>query len=493
MNQSFSNAESTAISRLEAGIQYGTVIPVVGAGISRQSADLPSWNTLLSKALDWTEQHQDELQLNGENQKILATLNRDSPTMACYQSWVEAVFGNSDGRHWDEPAYREWLHEVFGAFSVTDRSVYQALKEMDPRVVVTTNYDKLLSNELIEDGDVVTWKHGDTIRALLRERRGILHLHGTFDDPESVILTPADYERIAGREERSRVAQLLTSHAILLFVGVSAEGATDRHLSRLLKLGMADPEIGAPQAAPTHVLLHRGEIEPRAAARLDSLDIQPVRFGDSYSDLAPFLRWLSRRRTGYRTAVDLVGLDDTTLGEALDESRWAPEKCLGRVESSLSFMGLRSSKWVGEEGTAVTMDRVLDVLDSRGRECVRFLILNPCCDAYGRLETMRGMKLSSDHLERLAEMEQRHESLIVKCVDFISAFRFTAVNNAEVGLALYPTDPIEFDESRHGWMATHHSLHTRRRWSLARSLLFMFDEHFKAAKSLRDVAPEFFS
>lgn len=490
MNEQFTPAEAEAIERLEKGIEWRTVLPVVGAGVSHQGAQLPLWNSLLAKAIEWTH-GQDDLPLSQERLERLKALSIDSPTPSCYETWVETVFCRNQGDiHWETPEYREWLQEVFGSPTVVNRRIYEALGAMDSRIVATTNYDGLLKDELMPKGQVVTWGDDDAIRSLIREEQGILHLHGFYGDPESVILSASDYTRVTERDMASDVARTLTSGQILLFIGVSPEAATDRHLHKMLKLGLGKNR--GRQEPRAHVLLHRGTLTTRQITILSSVGIEPVRFGDTYEDLAPFLERLSRRRSDYTNAIHLLGLDQR-VGEELSDSRWAPQQCIGRVKTSLRFMGLRSSKWVGvEDGTFTALDEALEFLDDVGSELVRFLILNPESDAYERLRRRR-TELSSDHLQRLAELEQKHRSLQIKCVDFISAFRFTAVNDREIGLALYPTTQEEFRETDRGWSVRHHNLVTDRPWSLGGSLVFMFDEHFRAAQSLRDVKPELFS
>ena len=488
MNEQFSMDESVAIDRLKRGIEAGTVRPVVGAGVSRQAANLPLWNGLLEHAIDWTHA-QEDLRLSEDQLKRLNNLNLESPTKACFETWVRETFCRRDSdEHWETPEYREWLQSVFGSPKVADSRIYEALRAMSPRVVATTNYDKLLTEQVMPDAPLVTWGEDDQIRALFREDRGVLYLHGVYSRPESVVLASTDYQRVIDNDMRSEVARMFASSAILLFIGISPSGVVDRHLHELLKLGLGPK--GSRQEPRPHVLLHSRTLSTRETATLAATGVEPVRFGDSYEDLAPFLEKLSRRRVESRNALDLVGLD-TDEGEALSESRWAPDQCLARAQTSLRFMGLRSSKWVSN-GNFDALDQRLEFLDAMGDDIVKFLILNPESDAYKRLEQMREEELPCDHLAALAHLENKHRSMVIKCVDFISAFRFTAVDSREIGFAFYPTTASEFKETNGGWLVRHTNLVTRP-WSLGRSLVFMFDGHFRDAHSLREVKPELFS
>lgn len=488
MNERFSRDEGAAVERLEQGIEAGTVRPVIGAGVSRQAAKLPLWNNLLAEAVSWTHEQKD-LRLPDAQLRELDTLDLDAPTKSCFETWVRASFCRRDSdKHYETPEYREWLQCMFGSPEVVDPRIYEALRAMNPRVVATTNYDKLLTDEVMPDTPLVTWGQDDQIRRLFREDRGVLYLHGVFKRPESVVLASTDYQRVIDNDLRSEVARMFASSAILLFIGVSPDGVVDRHLHELLKLGLGPK--GAQQEPRPHVLLHSRKLSTKETSTLAATGVEPVRFGDEYADLAPFLERLSRRRVDSRNALDLVGLD-TEGGETLSESRWAPEQCLTRVQNSLRFMGLRSSKWVSN-GTYQALEKRLRFLDAVGDDIVKFLILNPESEAYERLERMREEELPCDHLAALAYLEKEHRSMVVKCVDHISAFRFTAVDSREIGLAFYPTTASEFKETNGGWSIRHTSLVTQP-WSLGRSLVYMFDEQFRGARPLRDVKPELFA
>jgi hypothetical protein len=482
--------ERSAIERLKKATDLGTVIPVIGAGVSRQALDLPDWRGLLESGLKWCEAHAADLNLQpADLQRITSGVNLDAPSLACFELWANTAFSRATyDAHWKHPLYAAWLEQLFGRVPAGRPEIYDALATMEPRVVITTNYDTLLQRELMPDSDVVTWDKPQAIANLFREGRGVFHLHGVYDRPDSVVLTSRDYERVAQHDMRSRVAQLITTHSILLFVGVSVAGATDRHLATLLR--MAQPkEIDAPLAPRNHILLHRGRLAPAEVARLKEYNIQPLSYGDEFSDLPSFFYNVAGSRNIHRRALSFLGLGDEDTGEPLMQSRWLPERCLKRVQRTLRFMGLRSSKWVQDPDTRQAFDRLLHILDHGRTSSVRFLILNPDSESYRKLERMRNRKLSTSHLRSLARLDRTHPSLEIRCVDFITAFRLTAVDDRDVGLALYATDPQSFNDSEYGWRAEHFTLNAASPWTLARSLLFTFDQQFESARPLREIRP----
>src|SRR5947199_246010 len=75
-------------------------------------------------------------------------------------------------------------------------SVVEALWDLGVPLA-TTNYDGLL--EEVSHLPPVTWREGTKVERMARgDEKGILHLHGYWEDPESVILGLRSYEQILG-------------------------------------------------------------------------------------------------------------------------------------------------------------------------------------------------------------------------------------------------------------------------------------------------------
>jgi hypothetical protein len=482
-----SAADKEAIRRLMRGFENRTVIPVIGAGVSHQAAGLPLWSKVLDEALDWSLAHCQDLGRREED--VEAVRNRvlvDRPTLECFETWARAMFCSGEStRHWEHHLYGAWLQEAFGGVRpIKDDSIYESLRVVDPRVVITTNYDELLTEQLFPEQPIVTWGNTDTIRSLLREGSGVFHLHGSSLEPESVILTTSDYQRIVDSDARSDVSPLLSSHSILLFLGISPAGATDRHMADLLKLGKRRPSDRA-RVGPAHVLLHPETLTAQQVARLRDHDIHPLSFGET-QNLGPFLTDLVRGQAERKSAAAMFALAEYT-GDTLRGSKWDPSDCLSRVSSDLRFMGWRSSKWVSPDAIDALRRRLVELDHRSSGPRVRFLIVNPRTDAYERLKDIRRGRADLSHVEPLRELNRFHDSFSVRCLSHLPPFRLTAVDNEEVGLALYPTSYSDNERTEAGWKATHYSLAVRRPWSLGRSMVFLFDELFQEATPLEDV------
>jgi len=81
--------------------------------------------------------------------------------------------------------------------------------------------------------EVISWAdHPKVLQYLNGQRSGILHLHGFWDEPETVILGSKSYER-QGDERRKFLQELASLTRPTLFVGCSADGLNDPDFSRL--------------------------------------------------------------------------------------------------------------------------------------------------------------------------------------------------------------------------------------------------------------------
>ncbi len=61
-------------------------------------------------------------------------------------------------------------------------------------------------------GYTVTWKESNKVERVIRgDAEGIVHLHGSFNDPESVVLGIRSYERVLGDEHTQAMLRALVS------------------------------------------------------------------------------------------------------------------------------------------------------------------------------------------------------------------------------------------------------------------------------------------
>jgi len=279
------------IDKLRLALSNRNVIPVVGAGVSKGAASLPSWPDLLEKGVAYIDKNRKELKVLKKQTNELVRMGRKAKLIEAFDE-LQTLLGGAP----DSDYYQAFLSSQFGRPKVTNAATLEALKLIDARVIVTTNYDLLLrDHQVVPDAEIVTWQDPQEIFSLLRGGKGIVHLHGRYDLPETVILSQSDYKRIVGGPEVTQaVARALFYSGVLLFVGSSVDGVTDPHLGEILKefSRLQGPLV---EGTMPHFMLVKGYDDVQRA-KLRKQGIEPISFGDEFDDLPKFLNSLAQQQ-----------------------------------------------------------------------------------------------------------------------------------------------------------------------------------------------------
>ena len=259
------------------------VLAVVGAGVSILATNnnaVASWIGLLRNGVEqcvavvpglptgWAERVRSEIE-SGDIDDLLSAAEK-----------INSKLGSQGGE------YGRWLRETVGALRVESPDVITALKELDVPIA-TTNYDSLI--EQVTGWLPVTWRQGPQVEYLIRGAEpGVLHLHGHWKDPQSVVLGIRSYEAVLGDALAQTIQRALRATRTLLFIGYGA--------------GLADPNFGALLRWTRDVFSGSEFRHFRLARKLDVTATQAMHppeeriyvlsFGEEYTDLVPFLRSL---------------------------------------------------------------------------------------------------------------------------------------------------------------------------------------------------------
>jgi len=288
---SISNIESTwparesasSLKDLRALIARRRVMVVVGAGVSLAATNgnrLASWTGLLEDGLlrcrsvysslseEWLKRKRDDLN------------SGDPDDLQSVAEVVASKLGSPSGGE-----YRRWLRESVGALQVSNPTVLEALRDLKVPLA-TTNYDSLI--EQVTGQKPVTWRDRTEVeRVIRRDKRGaVLHLHGYWADPESVILGIRSYE-ILDPFAQSALKALLTFETFL-FVGCG-EGLANPNFGALLAW-MRKVSAGSPY--PHYLLGLAKDVSMLRKRYPDEQLILVLSYGSTHDDLVPFLRSL---------------------------------------------------------------------------------------------------------------------------------------------------------------------------------------------------------
>lgn len=282
--------QESLVADLKAEIDSGSIVVVAGTGVSIMASNdqqvdghsVARWDCLLNHGVDCCF-NQDLITAS------LASLLKQqiaSGEIDVLISAAEIIVARLRGKA--PGIYRGWLKDTVGRLEPTQPEILQALAALGG-VLATLNYDPLLEKHF--DFDAVTWKQADKVQHALRNRviDSILHLHGYFDEPDSVVLGLKSYQDAVKDPHTQAVLQLFLLDRTLLFVGC---GGTfqDPNFLRLIQWA------GTALKDTTHRHFRLCSRDELAKVRAESPAVPwlyPVVYGARHEDLVGFLKSLA--------------------------------------------------------------------------------------------------------------------------------------------------------------------------------------------------------
>jgi SOS-response transcriptional repressor LexA len=334
-----------------------TLTPFVGAGFSSAAtsgAEHASWSGLLLDGIKvcerlcvptpsgWSERMKEQLD-NADTITYLAVADEVTRRLSAVRQGQEFGF---------------WLRRTVGGLrpSKEGRTAIKAVCKLGD-FIVTTNYDNLI--EMATGWKSCTWSD-KYYAATLSKPQVVVHLHGVVDNPESIILSSAHYERLSTNEPTQIFHQTLFASRRFIFIGCG-DGLGDPDISTLMEFAhRAEPET-------EHYLLVTGKQLRRLNRHPISPQVTPVAYGSDFADLTPFLVKLAAGQPiavsqdpGYYDRKDpmaVLGLASTAweqlqaAGEALRRAQRAMDQVdnLGTVPDGMDRWDYRDRAAVHEQ------------------------------------------------------------------------------------------------------------------------------------------------
>jgi tetratricopeptide (TPR) repeat protein len=219
------------LAGLKRALSESKAIVVCGAGVTRASTNntAPGWFDLIKRGRDAA------MKAAKANADVAWVKSLDELLQSSdVEDWLGAAdviqkkLGGPEGA-----PYKNFLTTAVGDLCVVNETVGEAICALGVPIA-TTNYDNCLCAQT--GYAYATWREPTEVAATLLGRSlRVWHIHGHWKDPESVVFSARDYERVKGSE----LAQFLQSHAAFersfVFVGCSADGLNDANVGGLLK------------------------------------------------------------------------------------------------------------------------------------------------------------------------------------------------------------------------------------------------------------------
>jgi hypothetical protein len=331
---------------------------LTGAGVSiaaSGSAPMASWRGLLDDGIRRC------VDVAGVSEQW-ARLQHEELEIGDIESWLsvaEQITRRLGGRRGGE--FRRWLRETVGLLRLDarGRGVADALVSLGTPLA-TTNYDDLI--DTAAGVDPVSWREGARVQAIVRgDDTGVVHLHGHWRDPESVVLGVRSYGAVVGDAAAQATLQGLATLRTLVLVGFGS-GLADPNFSAL-RTWMAVAWSGSEYRH--YRLICASERDAFADMHDPDERVLPIVYGHDHADLEGFLRDLApdasrAPRRGIRSADDVsaivvrlatewadrVGLDTwarLTSGLFVGEIPTFDQRLLARLQDTQSW--LRARLW----------------------------------------------------------------------------------------------------------------------------------------------------
>ncbi|CAF4015120.1 unnamed protein product, partial [Rotaria magnacalcarata] len=229
---------TSEIQKVKNDVALNNALIFIGTGVSSYTANheqnFSHWKGLLQHGLQRC--HQSGLVSDKDFEEFNSTFQSNTAEAADYVHVADKIKCGFE-KESDAPKvdiYKLWLTETLGNLTVKDSKLIKSIGELECPII-TTNYDCLLEDIL--DRKPLTWSKyctADIDNSLKDLKNYILHVHGYFREPDTVIFSSNDYTRI--HEEQFGQSNLgsLMKRKTLLFIGFET-GLSDPHFSNLLK------------------------------------------------------------------------------------------------------------------------------------------------------------------------------------------------------------------------------------------------------------------
>ncbi|PHM70289.1 SIR2 family protein [Xenorhabdus sp. KJ12.1] len=209
----------------------------IGSGLARRYANGPDWEGLLKDLMAKCPEIKHPFAYY--TQKKVTNIDIGTILSDAYRDWA---WGDGRNEFPEELFCEDYEGDIYLKHKIADffkglnivnqrefTKEIEALKKIRPHSIVTTNYDNIINN-IFPDYEVIV---GQQIIRLANGSIGeIFKIHGSCDEPESIVINKNDYDIFLSKKKYLS-AKLLTFFAEhpLIFIGYSIE---DENIKEIL-------------------------------------------------------------------------------------------------------------------------------------------------------------------------------------------------------------------------------------------------------------------
>ena len=188
----------------------------------------------------------------------------------------------------DSGEYSNYLKSQYLRGKYKPSKVYELIKDLDSKIVVTTNFDKLYEG-LCHEPEYITFDYTDTrsiIGSIKAPENIIIKAHGSIDDTEKLIFTAKQYYQAQEKypEFYHLMTALFLTHTVVFF-GYSLN---DPDINLLLQF----LHNTANSSCPHYMIDKKGNKPQLVKHWKDTYNVSLLEYGDDYSCLESSLEEL---------------------------------------------------------------------------------------------------------------------------------------------------------------------------------------------------------
>lgn len=266
------------LEELQSAVREKQALIVCGSGISRATdPDAPDWRGLIRSGIEECAARKFTSD-DWKNLWLQVLDGRDVDAwIAAADQFIEKMGGQDNGY------FKTWLKRTIGHVRYRPASntvdPVHAIASLGCRIG-TTNYDDILAQAT--GTRPISWTDWQLFSEVLRgDKNGILHLHGHWENPESIVLGTRSYNQITANDRAQFLQRVLSFNYSMIFIGCSEDGLSDQNLGKL-KAWL--------QGWDGHGRRHFHLVQSKDALENNPrVPIIKYGYGDKYQDLSDFL------------------------------------------------------------------------------------------------------------------------------------------------------------------------------------------------------------
>lgn len=271
-------------SNLVEELAYRRCIIFFGAGVSATAVKVgdvdvkahpPTWGEFINRAFENAKY------AKGVEKKYIKDKIKNGDYLAALQGIKDTS---------DIGEYNTLLRKTFASGNYVASDVHKAIKDIDCKITITTNFDKIYDNLCVGDGYCVhTYQNFKDITNNIKSPQNvIIKAHGTIDAINDIVFTARDYYESQEKypDFYDVLFALFLTHTVL-FLGYSLNDPDINLVLQYLHRTASD-------AAPHYMLMRSGVVVPQQKRFWkDTYNVQIIEYGNEYKDFPVAMEELS--------------------------------------------------------------------------------------------------------------------------------------------------------------------------------------------------------